>query len=157
MKSESWLAILGTVLCFGLDSMKVNLHISLQTGVLEGQNARVRGQLVSLSEQQLVDCDSTNYGCNGGWPSNALAYIQRNGGTCACINISFTWQSYLPKHNMQTCTFRNSGHLFYIHWQSEKQDHFRSYFLWEKVQTIQDTTMSYYNWMKRTKNHFILI
>ena len=105
MKSESWLAILGTVLCFGLDSMKVNLHISLQTGALEGQNARVSGQLVSLSEQQLVDCDSTNYGCNGGWPSNALAYIQKNGGTCACINISFTCKVIYPN---TTCKHAHS-------------------------------------------------
>ena len=37
-----------------------------QTGVLEGQNAKLKGQLVSLSEQQLVACDSTNFGCNGG-------------------------------------------------------------------------------------------
>lgn len=38
---------------------------------------------VSLSEQQLVDCSRSqgNQGCNGGWPSNALKYIQAHGIT----------------------------------------------------------------------------
>ena len=103
MKSESWLAILGTVLCFGLDSMKVNLHISLQTGVLEGHNARVRGQLVSLSEQQFVDCDSTNLGCDGGWPSVALAYIQNSIGTCTHVYSFCT----ITRHELNTT---KSGH-----------------------------------------------
>ncbi|KAG7396557.1 hypothetical protein PHYBOEH_002122 [Phytophthora boehmeriae] len=38
--------------------------------------------LVPLSEQQVVDCDSTSYGCEGGWPGNALEYIQGAGGVC---------------------------------------------------------------------------
>ena len=31
--------------------------------------------MVSLSEQQLVDCDGGNYGCNGGWPYDANKYV----------------------------------------------------------------------------------
>ena len=45
---------------------------------LEGQHAKKTGKLVSLSEQQLVDCITDCYGCNGCWPNVALEYIISN-------------------------------------------------------------------------------
>lgn len=50
------------------------------TGVLESA-AKLRGQTVILSEQQLLDCSGAygNHGCNGGWPSPTLKYVQDNG------------------------------------------------------------------------------
>jgi len=47
-------------------------------GSLEGHHQIASGKLVSLSEQQLVDCSTVNQGCNGGWMDKALSYTIKN-------------------------------------------------------------------------------
>ena len=68
------------------------------TGAMEGAWAIAKGQLVSLSEQQLVDCSKKygNLGCKGGFMDNAFSYAidygmcteteypyTASGGTCS--------------------------------------------------------------------------
>ena len=49
-------------------------------GAMEGQHANVSGNLVSLSEQNLVDCVSACSGCGGGWMNYAMEYVVLNNG-----------------------------------------------------------------------------
>ena len=51
------------------------------TGSVEGINAIVTGELTSLSEQELIDCDtSRDHGCHGGLMDFAFGFIMQNGG-----------------------------------------------------------------------------
>mmetsp|Transcript_13334 Transcript_13334/g.49524 ORF Transcript_13334/g.49524 Transcript_13334/m.49524 type:complete len:264 (-) Transcript_13334:1057-1848(-) len=59
------------------------------TGSVEGAHAIATGELVSLSEQQLVDCDTfVNNGCNGGSMDFALMWVSRNG---LCTEDSYAY------------------------------------------------------------------
>uniref|UniRef100_A0A7N0UM27 Uncharacterized protein n=1 Tax=Kalanchoe fedtschenkoi TaxID=63787 RepID=A0A7N0UM27_KALFE len=46
---------------------------------IESVNKLKTGELVSLSEQELLDCTDNNGGCGGGYPEYAFEYVQQHG------------------------------------------------------------------------------
>ncbi|KAJ1703384.1 hypothetical protein LUZ63_003163 [Rhynchospora breviuscula] len=60
------------------------------TGAMEGINKIKTGTLLSLSEQELVDCDTSCSGCNGGYMDYAFQWVILNGGITTESDYPYT-------------------------------------------------------------------
>ena len=60
------------------------------TGALEGAYQIKYNDLQSFSEQQLVDCDRMDSGCNGGLMDTAFSFTKRTGGLCTEADYPYT-------------------------------------------------------------------
>ncbi|KAK8714882.1 hypothetical protein V6N13_042227 [Hibiscus sabdariffa] len=56
---------------------------------VEGINQIKTGELVTLSEQELVDCDKENQGCEGGLMEQAFEFIKQSAGLTTEINYPY--------------------------------------------------------------------
>nr|XP_043637820.1 cysteine protease Amb a 11.0101-like [Erigeron canadensis] len=75
------------------------------TGAVEGINAIRTGQLIRVSEQQLLDCDNDgrNNACDGGLPCEAFTFIKEHGGIA-------TAESYPYVGKREVCCTAKFGH-----------------------------------------------
>ena len=59
---------------------------------MEGINQLTTGKLISLSEQEVVDCDTKgeDQGCDGGLMDDAFKFIEQNKGLTTEANYTYT-------------------------------------------------------------------
>jgi cathepsin F len=68
---------------------------------IESQYAIQNSRILDLSEEQLLDCDSGNDGCNGGIMDQAFKYIKNAGGLMSEADYRYT-------QNKDTCRFKKN-------------------------------------------------
>merc|ERR1711964_658012 len=71
------------------------------TGSLEGAFEIASGKLVSFSEQQFVDCDKVDQGCNGGLMDNAFEFAEKN---AICTETSYPYKAVGGSCKASSCT-----------------------------------------------------
>lgn len=59
---------------------------------IESDSMRTLGTSYILSPEQIVQCDTTSYGCGGGWTENAYNYVKKVGGIET--NAAYPYSSY---------------------------------------------------------------
>merc|ERR1712087_1099512 len=71
------------------------------TGALEGAYEIASGNLVSLSEQQFVDCDKVDSGCSGGLMDNGFNFAKSN---ALCTEASYPYKAKGGSCAASSCT-----------------------------------------------------
>lgn len=79
---------------------------------LEGQYFLKYGKLISFSEQQLMDCDTTNSGCNGGNAALAYIYLKSAGGIQSDTAYPYQGKQSTCKFNASQAIAKVSGYYY---------------------------------------------
>ncbi|KOB87941.1 hypothetical protein PFDG_04371 [Plasmodium falciparum Dd2] len=83
-------------------------------GSVESQYAIRKNKLITLSEQELVDCSFKNYGCNGGLINNAFEDMIELGGICP--DGDYPYVSDAPNLcNIDRCTENMESKIIYLY------------------------------------------
>jgi C1A family cysteine protease len=86
------------------------------TGSLEGAYEIKYGNLQSFSEQELVSCDTTDAGCNGGWMDDAFAWTQKNGGLTTEAAYPYTSGTTGASGTCKTSGYTNNANVAPTGW-----------------------------------------
>lgn len=81
---------------------------------MEGINAIVAGELISLSEQELIDCDTShNSGCKGGLMDPAFEWVINNSGIDSAADYPYTAHSQGHCNYSKACDDQFHIQVFY--------------------------------------------
>jgi C1A family cysteine protease len=80
------------------------------TEQIESDVMRVQGKTYELSPEQIVQCDKTSSGCNGGWTERAYDYVVKAGGLSTEAKYPYT--SY--QGTTGTCKDNSANHVVSI-------------------------------------------
>ena len=91
------------------------------TGALEGRYEIATGKLVSLSEQQIVDCSvkDGNQGCNGGLMDFGFEYVLEEG---LCSEEDYQYEAKEDECHISTCTPTIPAHILSGYQDIQEQD-----------------------------------
>jgi len=77
--------------------------------------------LVSLAMQQIVDCDTTDGGCNGGWPYNAYQYVINAGGMDPLADYPYVAENEACRFNPSEVVAKITSWQYVTQSQNEQQ------------------------------------
>lgn len=82
-------------------------------GSLEGQHAKNTGKLVSMSEQQLVDCSKSfgNHGCQGGLMDLAFKYLKTVEGDDTEESYPYKAENGICKYKPANAVAKDTGYV----------------------------------------------
>lgn len=81
-------------------------------GNIEAQYAIKKNESVLFSEQQLVDCDKVDQGCNGGLMEDAFKYVEGTSGLMLATDYSYTGRQGSCKYDQSKALAKVTGYKF---------------------------------------------